>query len=574
MNQRVLFAAWPRFDRAEIQFWRALRDALHARHLDLVLASPVPSPRDLDVEHVAVTTTPDAFWPMTDGALAPVPVSLLGLDENALLARESAWSGPPLVPTIERSRRDALALIAAERLQLLQHVAPVSTVIWNGQHVAELTLAAASRSGGTPVLFCERAPITDALFVDQKGLSSASEIVSSGRWPAPAAEWRELAVSICGQISRTRSTWWEQPRSRACSAQDLRAALQIPADARVVLFAGQVDEDTQSFLFSPRHASNLDAFEWLLQSVAGLPDVYVLGKQHPKSRTPAARYAERLAESGVRGVWRDDLSVDDALAVADRVAAVNSTMLYEALANERPVLAMGDWLMSGQGAAYDTLREAGAVFDWLVAREFDTRLERFYDALGYLLSQSVYAFDASGNRAGMLDANALADRIAASVAPTPWQAPDALRRELLRLQGARVANWSPADVSWTDRRDALTARLNQWHYGQSLRYALLPAYEAGRQQRRVRVWGSGAARRAIGALLEAAGAPVADHVPVSELFRRTPVPDFIVVATAAHDGTTGHLESLGFQRGIDYSVVEPHILHALNLRDRAAGDAA
>ena len=94
-----------------------------------------------------------------------------------------------------------------------------------------------------------------------------------------------------------------------------------------------------------------------------------------------------------------------------------------------------------------------------------------------------------------------------------------------------------------------------------------------RQRRRIRIWGSGSARHAIAELLEAAGTPVDDRVASLELIRRASVPDFIVVATADHDGTTRHLESLGFQLGIDYSVVEPHLFHALSLSDRHAGAA-
>jgi hypothetical protein len=422
-------------------------------------------------------------------------------------------------------------------------------------------------------LYAERAPITDALFVDPQGLSSASAVAMQKPWPAPDAEWRALAATICDQISQTRQTWWEQPRSRACTREELRAALHIPPHAMVVLFAGQVDEDTQSFLFSPAHSTNLDAFEWLLAHMADVPNVYVLGKQHPKSRTPAERYADRLARSGVAGAWRDDLSVDDALAVADRVAAVNSTMLYEALANERPVLAMGEWLLSDRGAAYETLREPHAVADWLRADEFPGRLARFHDALGYLLSQSVYAYATKGNRAGMLDAEKLADRLAAA-ASAPWQAPEAITGALLKRPGTQPASWSPADPAWTDRRDRLFARLNEWHYGQSLRHALLPAYDAARHGRRVRVWGSGAARRAIARLLHAAGASVDSRVVLAQNIQTVPVPDFIIVATAAHDSTTHHLTSLGLQGGVDFSVVEPHLLHALSVPDRMAGDAA
>ena len=52
---------------------------------------------------------------------------------------------------------------------------------------------------------------------------------------------------------------------------------------------------------------------------------------HPKSRTDPAAYERLLAASGVRGAWRTDLAIDDALAAADRVAAVNSTVILSFL---------------------------------------------------------------------------------------------------------------------------------------------------------------------------------------------------------------------------------------------------
>ena len=142
-------------------------------------------------------------------------------------------------------------------------------------------------------------------------------------------------------------------------------------------------------------------------------------------------------------------------------------------------------------------------------------------------------------------------------------------QEILRLRSARPASWPASGTKWLDRRDVLAARLNEWHYGHSLRNALLPAYEAARQHRHVRVWGSGAARRAVSCLLQAAGTSVDDRAFSAEGILTTPVPDFIIVATAAHDATTHHLESLGFRRDTDYSILEPQILHALHLRDAA-----
>ena len=327
MTTRVLFAIRPHFTRAEIGFWRRLRDALQERDLTLVLSSPELCPAELDVEHVTVAGSPDHFFPVADGVLAGVPVSLVGLEEDALLAREAGSSGPALVPAIERCRREALTLIAAEYVQCLHALAPVLTIVQQ-QHVAEWTLASASRVGGIPVLYTEGEPTVEGLF----------------------------------------------------------------------------------------------------------------------------------------------------------------------------------------------------------------------------------------------DADVLARRILNSVGHPPWRLPDVLMREIIRLRSVRAASWPAEGTTWLDRRDVLSLRLDEWRNGHLLRNALLPAYAAARQYRRVRVWGSAAARHAVSALLEGAGASVDELVVGADGIRTAPASDFIIVATAAHDGTARHLESLGFRRGIDYSIVEPQVLHALHLR--------
>lgn len=578
----VLFAAWARFDAAEVRFWRALAEGLRRRELRLVLATSGTCPPDLGVEHVTMTSTLDALWPGGEGLHGRLDPAALGLDAEQLLARETAWSGPAIAPAMAATRREGLALLAAERLHYLQTLAPALTVIWNGQHVAELILAAASRQGGAPVLYAERAPITDALFVDDEGLSSASRVAAARPWPPPPAAWRDCAAAVSRRITEMRATWWEQPASRAGGAAALRATLGIPPDARVVLFAGQVDQDTQAFLFAPRHASNLDAFDSLLAALATEPGIYVLGKQHPKSRTPAARYRERLAASGLQGAWRDDVSIDDALAVADRVCAVNSTVLYEALAWQRPVLALGDWLLSGQGVAYEpALDGPGVVAAWLRADGFTARQERWLEAMGHLLGESVYAFDETGTRLGLHGADELAERMAARAAATGWQLPESLRAALLAPRPP--ACWSPADPQWASKAVRLAERIEAWHHALSLRYALLPAVEAAQHGRRVMVLGRHPSVRILGQWLRAAGAAISGPETFAPAAAgragaggtaHAIVPPFVVVAertTDAAAATQGACERIP---GVEVSVVEPHLLDALQARAHHAGDAA
>ena len=209
----------------------------------------------------------------------------VGLTPPALLAREAAWGAPSVVPAIDSFRRRAMDDVTDDWFRTLNAIAPRAVVIWNGHHVIEMILDAVSRLGGVPTLYVERAPIPQALFADERGLSAESEVAHRKSWTVPDDRWRERADAVVRWLTAGAQTWWTQPASRGGEGDGLRRQLGIPDGARVVLFAAQVDQDTQQFLLSPHFESNLSAFAWLLDELRGRDDVFVLGKHHPKSRT-------------------------------------------------------------------------------------------------------------------------------------------------------------------------------------------------------------------------------------------------------------------------------------------------
>ena len=541
----VLFYAWPQYDEAELEFWRDLKAALASFGLELLLVSTNPPPADLEVAHITFVPTLDSLW-QGHGASA-VSITDLGLDPGALLAREDLWYGPRAVPALRDLRRQALDAVATHAINVLAAHRPAVAAIWNGAHVPEMILDAALRQGGTPVVYVERAPIPRALFADDRGLSAASAIAAERVWPRPDDRWARRAQAIAGRIARGNITWWDQPG--AIGQARLRRELQVPDGHRVVLFAGQVDEDTQRFQFSPLFPDNLSAWRWLLSQLAGRRDIFVLGKQHPKASVPPEAYARVLAESGVPGVWRSDIAIDDALAVAERVAAVNSTVLYEALARDVPALAMGEWLLGGRGAAYEItdLAAGGEPIDaWLDAADAAERRANWRAALGHLVSRSVYAYERGEVVAGSLGARDLAARLAGQCHGAVWQPPAHVPPAL--LHGLAPASWvNPGDqqvpANWTA---ADRAHLSRWREAQTLHYFACRATDSARRGRRVLIWGTGESALLFRSLLGASGVTPAAYVsarPESRSIEGVPVigpdglspegpRDFVVLADA------------------------------------------
>jgi cell pole-organizing protein PopZ len=563
----VLFLAWPTFDTLECGFWQRLGDALDASGLRLVLASPQKPPADLGVAHVAAAPPVDAFWRATP----PVPAVTLAdlkLDAAMLLEREEISGSPAVLPLVERHRRAAMEATADYWFRMLASLDPAAVVIWNGQHVGEVILDAVCRWVGVPLMYVERAPVANAMFADDVGISVASRVARMAEWTVDDDRWRRCADVVIDRMASGQHTWWEQPESRGEEAAALRTALGIPHNVQVVLFASQVDGDTQQYLFAPHFSSNEAAFRWFLDQVKGRADVFVLGKQHPRCPKHAA-FARALAESGVSGQWRSDVSIDDALTVADRVVAVNSTVLYEALARQRPVLSMGGWLLSGREAAYEVsdLADASNVIDaWLRADGFEKKQHAWREALAFLLSRCLYTYDVEMEEAGMLGARDLAMRIAAFAASLPQhRLPERVRERVVAL--AQTGGW----LTYGDE-DPSTYRT--WSSANSLRYQLLNARSQKERGRRVMVWGAGEAGRITCTLLARIGVNVdafISSLPGATRVLGRPLlsPDvvvesgpgvFVLVASLAHQQIVPTLTSMGASDWDDFVVLDCNLL--------------
>lgn len=562
----VLFAAWPLFDPAETAFWQQLDGALRHHGLRLLLASTSTPPADLGIAHIDVPFT-DAYWSTTQ-AEPPIAPGDVGLDLDVLLAREEAWGYPSILPAIEAYRRRALALAIGHWFRTVTTLNPAVVVLWNGQHVSEMILDAVSRSCDIPVLYVERAPIAQALFADEGGVSAASAVAHLPDWPTPEAAWQTRASRVIAGLAGGGETWWEQPRSRHVDRATLRRQLEIPESARVLLFAGQVDEDTQRFLFSPHFDKNLSAFAWLLDQLRGRDDLFVLGKHHPKSRGRPEEYQHALAASGVAGAWRVDVSLQDALTVADRCAAVNSTVLYEALALGLPVLSLGDWLLSGRGVAHelrDPARGREVVDAWLIGADADLRQRRWREAMAFLLSHSIYRYAPADEADGMLGARDLAARIHDCAARAP-------ERPALAFE-TRVAAYAFGLPRWQppDRKSA--EDVARWRYVYGVREQILSARDAASRGQRVVIWGAGAAGRFVADRLARLGVTIDAFVSstpdrpdiagrplIGPSDLRIVPKDLVLVASLAAQELVPILLARGFQQGVDFHVLDCQFL--------------
>jgi hypothetical protein len=211
------------------------------------------------------------------------------------------------------------------------------------------------------------------------------------------------------------TTWHDQPQVRA--ATDLRRKYGIPPHARVVFYPEQLDTDTQNILFSPRFSGSLDALQHLLRLLAPVPDLFIVGKGHPKSTVDPAVFEHALRG---RGAWLRGVSIDDALRLADFVAGVNSSVLFEAMCRQKPVLAMGRTLIEGRGAFYELGDdETGAIQKWLGRDDWEARCARWQEVGAWLICNHFYSLAA--RPAGLMGCSDAAERLLSAF---PGSAPD------------------------------------------------------------------------------------------------------------------------------------------------------
>ena len=485
---RILFHVRGSMQADEVDMLVRLRHALRARRFELLviahfwpeISADVPVLRVRNGLSHYVSPTPDQGWRPW---LSPQP-SLDKAFLSELLAIEDDWNGPV---SDESPRMEAIWFYEIFYRTALSQAKPSLLLLWNGRHPQEKILDRLCRDTGCPVCYLERGLLPGVLHIDTEGILAASRIARSTAWTWPdgvdSARWKNTFAAFQRGYCKGGNTWWTQPKSSGADA--LRRELEIPSSAKVLMFAGQVDRDAQNLYFSPLYKNNLTAFEAFCAALPRDPAIFVLGKHHPKSEISPMCYREVLARHGLAGVWAENCALTDCLALADRVAAVNSTVLAESLMHGKPVLAMGNLLLSGKGIAYENTGDnalAEVVREWIAAADQEFRLKRWLDFGAYLLASEFYGVRADAEAHGLRGIDAMAAHlISQCAAEVSYAAPpagfleeallwDDLRRkfhchtgfkEVLRglniVANATIGRWAPGAYQ------KMVALANRWY---------------------------------------------------------------------------------------------------------------
>lgn len=389
----------------ECSFWNRLDAALrdHGSSLTVIAHHHPQSSVSFDMRRI-----PNGLDNAPDFKVPPDPIGSNTLEK--FLDREHFWHGPARDASHLDQRRDAIAFFHATYTEWLDEWRPSLAVIWNGHHPQEMILAQLCHERGISLCWIERGPLPRTLHFDRQGILGGSTIAQQSTWSWSNTKdehhWRNVLSQF--RESLGSATWWPQPS--IIGASRLRQQHAITSGCTAVCFAGQVDRDVQNLLHSPLFQTNADAFAWLCRALPA--DLFILGKHHPMSDTPPEAYESVL--TGRRGTWITDAAITDCISACDRFAAVNSTSLFEAMLAGKPALSLGRSLLSGKDITYEVtnLESAGETLqNWLAARDWDSRHDRFNDFCAYLLAHHLYATEESDEQPGLRGTNALAQTL-------------------------------------------------------------------------------------------------------------------------------------------------------------------
>jgi capsule polysaccharide export protein KpsC/LpsZ len=229
----------------------------------------------------------------------------------------------------------------AEAINIFEIIQPDITIIWNGLIGRRAVYAKAAESLNIPVYYAEKGLLPGSWYIDSKGVNSLSTIADYKQ--VASLSYRETSAwraRLDAADARGESAW-KQPKRKKLSA--LKKALGI-ASQRVIFFPGQVDYDSNILLFSKHFKDSLDALRWLTDSLRK-EEFFIIAKPHPKGQLRVRDFSKVLLD---KGRARKDINILDAIALADCVVSINSTVLFEAAIRNKPVLQLGEGVLSNK----------------------------------------------------------------------------------------------------------------------------------------------------------------------------------------------------------------------------------
>jgi hypothetical protein len=187
----------------------------------------------------------------------------------------------------------------------------------------------------------ERGPFANTFVCDTSGISCESNFIKS--YDAIECVPDDQAIREFARLYfQNGISNWEQPDLSA-EKREFYKKYNIPEDKLLIFFPLQLDNDTNSKLFSPYYSSVLEAYIDIVNAVNGLVDnVYLLVKRHPRQKNINSFESVTI----LSGVLVDDAHIFDCIRYSDVIISINSSSAVEAALIGKPVLLLGESILT------------------------------------------------------------------------------------------------------------------------------------------------------------------------------------------------------------------------------------
>ena len=241
-----------------------------------------------------------------------------------------------VVRTLDRAGRLAAAWYEVT-LAFIMRFQPSAVYVWNGRYLPYSAVSAACEAVGQLRLTSEIGWIPGTIFLDRGALSTTTTDLLDRSFESRAAADVARADAFLHDYTAQKATMVAQ---RLVSPSELRQRL-LGADAKFLLLYGcQVDWDTNVVIGARRFRSNEAAVAFLLECMSAIPAARIVIKTHPLDSEKKEDVLRQMV--GGKGTVVSDVHPHALIEAADCVSVRNSTLGFETLCYEKPLLLLED----------------------------------------------------------------------------------------------------------------------------------------------------------------------------------------------------------------------------------------
>lgn len=213
-------------------------------------------------------------------------------------------------------------------------------VTWNGRSIPLGAANLAAKHLGKKVAFCDNGVLPGMIAMDPKGINYANSLTGKD-----ANFYRSIPYDE-NEIDNLYNTIWPQrPLRKAQTRQDTNDLDETkPLPERYVLYAMQVQADSQIQLFSPRFRNMIDSVTYVYHQVQEHnrrtgDTLCLVAKEHPSDYGNVDYMTLRKDLPDVR--FLRSTPIRDLIKSAQVIITINSSVAVEAMFSRHPIITLG-----------------------------------------------------------------------------------------------------------------------------------------------------------------------------------------------------------------------------------------